>query len=391
MANAVGGKTARACDSCIKQRARWYCAADDAFLCQVCDASVHSANPLARRHERVRLKSTPTKLKVSPPSWFTRKARTPRGKHGSGSSGGTESSNNKEAKVPEVGGDESTTSNEEQVQFRVPIFDDPIFESKSGFFSGLYPSDMDLEEFAADVESLLGKDLENECCFGIDDLGLMDKCYDDDDDNNNNNYNASECSSKKFVKLEDEEDNNEVENQPFELSFDYDSPETCGDDQDESNDNNNKFVKDEGLVIDQNINNNNIKKRSILLNLNYEGVINAWSTSQRSSPWTDGHKPDFDLDDKSWPDSMATYWHQVQFPYGELIPMGIHATAMADGGREARVSRYREKRRTRLFSKKIRYEVRKLNAEKRPRMKGRFVKRASPILTGPSAFPSHKK
>ena len=44
-----------------------------------------------------------------------------------------------------------------------------------------------------------------------------------------------------------------------------------------------------------------------------------------------------------------------------------------DGGREARVSRYREKRRTRLFSKKIRYEVRKLNAEKRPRMKGRFV------------------
>jgi CCT motif len=48
-----------------------------------------------------------------------------------------------------------------------------------------------------------------------------------------------------------------------------------------------------------------------------------------------------------------------------------------DGGREARVSRYREKRRTRLFSKKIRYEVRKLNAEKRPRMKGRFVKRAS--------------
>ena len=50
---------------------------------------------------------------------------------------------------------------------------------------------------------------------------------------------------------------------------------------------------------------------------------------------------------------------------------------MLDGGREARVSRYREKRRTRLFSKKIRYEVRKLNAEKRPRIKGRFVKRAN--------------
>lgn len=57
----------------------------------------------------------------------------------------------------------------------------------------------------------------------------------------------------------------------------------------------------------------------------------------------------------------------------------------SDGGREARVSRYREKRRTRLFSKKIRYEVRKLNAEKRPRMKGRFVKRTS--FMGINAFP----
>ncbi|KAH7684916.1 CCT domain-containing protein [Dioscorea alata] len=45
------------------------------------------------------------------------------------------------------------------------------------------------------------------------------------------------------------------------------------------------------------------------------------------------------------------------------------------GSREERVRRYKEKRQNRLFSKRIRYEVRKLNAEKRPRMKGRFVKR----------------
>lgn len=37
--------------------------------------------------------------------------------------------------------------------------------------------------------------------------------------------------------------------------------------------------------------------------------------------------------------------------------------------REASVMRYKEKRLTRLFSKKIRYQVRKLNADKRPRLK----------------------
>ncbi|KAI3665999.1 hypothetical protein L6452_44637 [Arctium lappa] len=55
-------------------------------------------------------------------------------------------------------------------------------------------------------------------------------------------------------------------------------------------------------------------------------------------------------------------------------------TIQADGmnsmihRREASVQRYKEKRRNRLFAKTIRYEVRKLNAEKRPRIKGRFVK-----------------
>ncbi|OMO94403.1 hypothetical protein CCACVL1_06024 [Corchorus capsularis] len=45
------------------------------------------------------------------------------------------------------------------------------------------------------------------------------------------------------------------------------------------------------------------------------------------------------------------------------------------GHREASVLRYKEKRQNRLFAKRIRYEVRKVNAEKRPRLKGRFVKR----------------
>ncbi|CAN6460869.1 unnamed protein product [Victoria cruziana] len=44
--------------------------------------------------------------------------------------------------------------------------------------------------------------------------------------------------------------------------------------------------------------------------------------------------------------------------------------------REARVSRYREKRKRRHFAKTIRYASRKAYAETRPRVKGRFVKSA---------------
>ncbi|XAR51203.1 hypothetical protein NMG60_11005763 [Bertholletia excelsa] len=43
--------------------------------------------------------------------------------------------------------------------------------------------------------------------------------------------------------------------------------------------------------------------------------------------------------------------------------------------REARVLRYREKRKNRKFEKKIRYASRKAYAETRPRIKGRFAKR----------------
>ncbi|KAI4357821.1 hypothetical protein L6164_001745 [Bauhinia variegata] len=430
VANAVGGKTARACDSCIKKRARWYCAADDAFLCQTCDSSVHSANPLARRHERVRLKTASCKssdVATSLPSWhrgFTKKARTPRhGKH--------YLTNHQTSKVqdelavrnpfhlvPEVGSDESNSyhENEAQLLYRVPIFDPFVaelctppssvtsaeavaattmaspdevenkpnksIESKalSGNnnegvenYHGFLPSDIELAEFAADVESLLGRGLENEC-IGMEELGLID-CKEED--------------SRK-VKMEEEEgvgmtaaataackvemDQIEMGREPFELNFDYDSAE-APEEVEKLGFDMSKDIKNCGEISD----NNQVKKTKILLRLDYEAVITAWASQK--CPWTNGSKPAFDPDE-SWPDCMG----ELHYPYGNDLGLyGIHP-AIADGGREARVSRYREKRRTRLFSKKIRYEVRKLNAEKRPRMKGRFVKRAS-FAAAPPSFP----
>lgn len=49
--------------------------------------------------------------------------------------------------------------------------------------------------------------------------------------------------------------------------------------------------------------------------------------------------------------------------------------AAARTDRQARVMRYREKRKSRRFEKMIRYASRKAYAESRPRIKGRFAKR----------------
>ncbi|KAG6677986.1 hypothetical protein I3842_14G057300 [Carya illinoinensis] len=100
------------------------------------------------------------------------------------------------------------------------------------------------------------------------------------------------------------------------------------------------------------------KMSSLNLNLNYEEVLDAWSN--RGSLWAD---------DCSVPMASNGY----NYDMGEVPVMEEEMRTR----REARVLRYKEKRQTRLFSKKIRYQVRKLNADKRPRLRGRFVKRVS--------------
>ena len=55
---------------------------------------------------------------------------------------------------------------------------------------------------------------------------------------------------------------------------------------------------------------------------------------------------------------------------------GRVATPATAESREARLMRYREKRKNRRFEKTIRYASRKAYAESRPRVKGRFARRA---------------
>ncbi|RRT77518.1 hypothetical protein B296_00001411 [Ensete ventricosum] len=397
-AGVVAARTARACDSCLRRRARWFCEADDAFLCHSCDASVHSANPLARRHRRARLhtascSSPPTDDASddhSMPPWlhgFKRKPRTPRGKPGRAVAAAKV-----ETLVPDLeamSAEENQSNEEEQLLHCVPTLDplligfcpqhplddgspceddvkpalqlpDFAHVSAADGLAGFRPSDLDLSEFASDMEALLGRGIDDHS-FCIDGLGLADATLEDD--------------GMEHVKVEDGDAacgfgveialSNDV------MDLDYDG----------------RTATMAVQVKDHKPSQEAAAKRRTILRLDYEAVIAAWS-SNGCSPWTDGKRPQFHPSD-AWADFLrvirpllrAGILSQVAGPGGGGEVQGMYQQAghmaVVDGGREARVSRYREKRRTRLFSKKIRYEVRKLNAEKRPRMKGRFVKQAA--------------
>ncbi|GAA0143107.1 hypothetical protein LIER_03865 [Lithospermum erythrorhizon] len=372
-ANVLGGKTVRACDSCLLRRARWFCPADDAFLCQSCDNTVHSANQLASRHERVRIGiSSSRDINVkgydSAPAWhqgFTRKARTPR--HGK------QTIFNFRYLVPEIGSDETTQEdNEDQFQFRVPIFDP--FDAKLcsmpkdvDNFWGTEGDDIIIgneldtsfyyhDDFATGTESLLtvlNEDIST--CDNDQDANVIDVCFETSkvkmEDNDEEVKNVIACHLDPALDMAPGE------------SLNWDIDYEMGEHQQEH-----KIVVSQVSETPSNNQAGVNCKRKMHLILNYEAVITAWNN--QGSPWADGVIPKLNPDN-CWSDFLDACG-------------GVHT--YRDGGREAKVSRYKEKRRTRLFSRKIRYEVRKLNAEKRPRMKGRFVKRTN--IGGASNLPT---
>lgn len=260
-ANALGAKTARACDSCLRRRARWFCGADDAFLCHACDNIVHCANQLASRHERVRLQQQEGWY-----SGFTRKARTPRGHNNKnkykeeGEALFMTTSSSTLSVVPEMAAEEETE--EELLLCRVPEFDpDELCEIKKDDIDPAagcgvedlenFPEFMDLAEFAADVESLLqvGFDCNRDGTMVLMKNEIKDEQVvvevENNDNNNNNNNNSTGTGEMERTQ------------NPGESSSSA-----------------------SGII-----------KGKILLRLNYEEVISAWDSQAQGCPWTTGNPP----------------------------------------------------------------------------------------------------
>ncbi|CAO2186742.1 unnamed protein product, partial [Urochloa humidicola] len=135
---------------------------------------------------------------------------------------------------------------------------------------------------------------------------------------------------------------------------------------------------------------------SLLLKLDYDEILAAWA--DRASLYIGGGDggedsdaaPELELDSvlvemEPSSEDAAGAPSPAADPVVAVAAFAWSAPGMAPAGERAeKVRRYKEKRRNRLFVKRIRYEVRRVNAVKRPRFKGRFIKEHEEIELQPT-------
>ncbi|KAL5548996.1 hypothetical protein UlMin_004227 [Ulmus minor] len=285
------------CEVCEQAPAAVTCKADAAALCVSCDADIHSANPVASRHDRVPVEpfydSAESIVKSSPAFTFFAAAN------------------------PDDSG--GACSHHEDVEASNWILPNPNFNSKMMDCSEIKPG-TGAELFFPEMDSFLEFDYPNQIHPNSGNDGVVpvkSKLVPNPIINNNNSENY------------------------FDIDF-------C---------------------------------RSKLSSFGYPTQCLSQSVSSSS------------LDVGVVPDGNSI--SEISYSYGQNLSNNTgdpllslpassnssQATQACGIDREARVLRYREKRKNRKFEKTIRYASRKAYAETRPRIKGRFAKRTE-IETG---------
>ncbi|KAG0555967.1 hypothetical protein KC19_11G016000 [Ceratodon purpureus] len=435
IARAFAGRNARACHVCASKSAHWYCAADEAYLCTACDTQVHSANALSMRHERVRLTPNGTPKKRSSqsnlvpesdaPAVSRKRLRTSR-PYSHHLRKLTRLSNQLvESKDGDSDSDSSFAVKAElELNFDFLDADEFLCSDGNQEVPSVSPVSSDVEFFAPDLDEfqegdhtatsdsftafLKGKAAHSEnvvidsdqflvpdaafgdlCCFdtptaaadtnidlagdafffpgdipgldGLESFAAPEMDLSDDFALNfdialpNNGLDAFEGNGSVAPHVTGECRTEPAEPDqfmagPFAKFFATKTKDEAEEPMGAER------IKREAREMLKCCEGEATQKVMPSLQLDLKAVLTAWS--DRGEPWMVDFKVPQMNDDSNSSGSDST----------GLVPD-------MDGDRDARVMRYKEKRRTRLFSKKIRYEVRKLNAERRPRMKGRFVKR----------------
>nr|AIP90436.1 HD1 [Oryza rufipogon] len=350
---------ARPCDGCRAAPSVVYCRADAAYLCASCDARVHAANRVASRHERVRVCEACERA----PAALACRA---------------------DAAALCVACDVQVHSANPLARRhqRVPVAPLPAIT---------IPATSVLAEAVVATATVLGdKDEE------VDSWLLLSKDSDDnnnnnndnDNDNNDNNNSNSSNNGMYFGEVDEYFDlvgynsyyDNRIENNQDQQYGMHEQQEQ----QQQQQEMQKEFAEKEGseCVVPSQITMLSEQQHS---GYGVVGADQAASMTAGVSAYTDsisnsisfssmeaGIVPDSTVIDM--PNSrILTPAGAINLFSGPSLQMSLHFSSM---DREARVLRYREKKKARKFEKTIRYETRKAYAEARPRIKGRFAKRS---------------
>ncbi|XP_009630583.1 zinc finger protein CONSTANS-LIKE 2 [Nicotiana tomentosiformis] len=332
-ANLVASRHERVwvCEACERAPAAFLCKADAASLCASCDADIHSANPLARRHHRVPIMPIPGTL-YGPPAVDTL-------------SGGTLMIGGPEGDATEDDGflsltqdaDDTTIDEEDKDEaaswllLNLPvknnnknINNNNNNQNNYGMLFGGEVVDeyLDLAEYGGDSQFndqySVNQQQQN--------YSVPQKNYGGD-----SVVPVQDRQGKSMILYQQQQQQQQQHNHhlSFQLGMEYDNSNT-------------------GYGYPASMS-HSVSISSIDVSVVPESALSETSNSHPRLP-----KGTIDL--FSGP--------PIQMPT-QLTPMD----------REARVLRYREKKKNRKFEKTIRYASRKAYAETRPRIKGRFAKR----------------
>ncbi|KAL1810487.1 hypothetical protein DCAR_0730189 [Daucus carota subsp. sativus] len=309
------------CEACERAPAAFICKADAASLCANCDAEIHSANPLASRHQRVPVAPIPCSV------------YGPQAAKGS---------------VLGLGGDDTDDEESEAVSWLI----NPGKNNSEQLTNGLFFGGEAVDEYLDFVD--------------------FSSCQDND-----NQYTGGQQ---------------------------YDVPQkSYGDQSEQYNDQQNYFVPRKSYAGDSvvPVQNGQVKihqfqpqpkqNQTFQLDLEYEtsntgyGYPPSLSHSVSVSSMDVGVVPESTMLDVSIPHSRLSAGTNDIYS----TPPIQTPTQLSPMDREARVLRYKEKKKNRKFVKTIRYASRKAYAETRPRIKGRFAKRTDTEVEVDQMFSSN--
>ncbi|XP_062233971.1 zinc finger protein HD1-like [Phragmites australis] len=316
---------AKPCDGCRAAPSVVYCRADAAYLCASCDTQVHAANRVASRHERVRVCEACERV----PAVLACRADA-------------------EALCATCDAQVHSANPLAGRRQRVPVVPLPAAAAASV-----------LAEAAAAITTAIG-DKEKE----VDSWLLLSK----DSDNNNCSSSSNNNNNMYFAEVDEYFDlagynsycDNHINNNPEQYGMQEQQLMQ-------------KEFGEEGseCVVPSQVAMANEQQQ------NYYGVVGAKQAASMTagisfSSMEVGIVPDNMATNMTNP-GILTPAGTINLFSGSSLQMLLHFSSM---DREARVLRYREKKKNRKFEKTIRYATRKTYAEARPRIKGRFAKRS---------------